>query len=171
MQNDDDPFHHDIPFFRARLAPHRSLGRGGLVVTMVLVGAVSFAAGLLFWSIGAWPVAGFLGLDVALIYLAFRLNARAARVIEEVSVSATEIHISRTAANGRSQSWRVNPFFARVLAERDEERGIERLTLSTREVSVDLGSFLPPAERTRFGRALSAAVAQARRGGVTANEA
>ena len=45
----------------------------------------------MFLLIGAWPVFGFLGLDVLLIYIAFRANFRAARAYEEVTVTATEL--------------------------------------------------------------------------------
>ena len=35
---------------------------------------------------GAWPVVGFFGLDILLIQFAFRLNYRAARAAEEISL-------------------------------------------------------------------------------------
>ena len=60
--------------FSAVLTPHRSLGAVGFVVLMSLLSALSFAAGIMFYLIGAWPVVGFLGLDVLLVYLAFRAN-------------------------------------------------------------------------------------------------
>jgi uncharacterized membrane protein len=56
---------------------------------MVLMGAVSlvsFGTGLLFYMIGAWPVVGFMGLDVALLYAAFKLNFRALRLYEKVDL-------------------------------------------------------------------------------------
>src|SRR4026209_2898607 len=66
--------------FSAVLTPHRSLGPKGFMVLMGAVCAVSFGTGLLFYLLGAWPVIGFMGLDVALIYIAFRLNYRPARL-------------------------------------------------------------------------------------------
>ena len=45
---------------------------------MALVGGVSFVGGMVFFIAGAWPVVGFLGLDVLLVYWAFRVNYRAA---------------------------------------------------------------------------------------------
>ena len=39
---------------------------------MLCIGAVSFVCGLLFLVLGAWPVFGFFGLDVLLIYWAFQ---------------------------------------------------------------------------------------------------
>src|SRR5574338_1098102 len=81
--NADD---HDPTIFSATLTPHRSLGRVGFLVLMIVFGGVSFVAGMLFLAIGAWPVLGFFGLDVLLLYLAFRLNYWHAEAYEQVTV-------------------------------------------------------------------------------------
>ena len=75
--------------FSAILTPHRSLGGAGFLVLMLAVIIVSFASGLFFFLIGAWPVMGFLGLDVLLIYWAFRISYRTADAFEEVTVTPT----------------------------------------------------------------------------------
>ena len=49
---------------------------------MAAIVTVSAAVGAGFVLIGAWPVTGFLGLDVLLLYLAFRWNYRQARRAE-----------------------------------------------------------------------------------------
>lgn len=69
--------------FRAVLTPHRSLSPRGFLILMSVLATVSFATGLLFASIGAWPVLGFFGLDVGIIYLAFRLNYRAGTALRD----------------------------------------------------------------------------------------
>ena len=63
----------------------------GLGVLMGCVAAVSFAAGLLFFLAGAWPVVGFLGLDVLLIYGAFKLSYRSARLMETIALTEEEL--------------------------------------------------------------------------------
>ena len=75
----------DRLLFAARLTPHRSLSRTGFVVLMAVASAISFGAGLVFLLMGAWPVFGFFGLDVLLIYWAFRINFRHARASEDIS--------------------------------------------------------------------------------------
>ena len=93
---DDDP-----PFFAAMLTPYRSLGANGFRILMLVVCAICLVAGLVFLALGAWPVFGFLGLDILLIFLAFRWNYKAARAYEQVSVSRTQgrptLHEERTA--------------------------------------------------------------------------
>ncbi len=86
--NDADSAPVEPTLFSAIVTPHRSLGTLGFVVVMVAVGLVSFAAGLAFLLMGAWPVFGFFGLDVLLVYLAFRANYRAAAAYEEVDGDA-----------------------------------------------------------------------------------
>src|SRR6201990_2781855 len=76
--------------FAARLTPHRSLNRTGFIVLMVFLSVLSFAAGMAFLLKGAWPVFGFFGLDVLVIYWAFRVNFRRAQDTEEISVTPSE---------------------------------------------------------------------------------
>ncbi|MDQ6436527.1 DUF2244 domain-containing protein [Mesorhizobium sp. LHD-90] len=152
----------DEPFFRALLTPHRSLGRKGFAI---LMGALLFgwlATGAFFLSHGAWPVFGFFGLDVLLVYGAFRLNYRAARAREEVSVSRTALDIKKTAPSGRSEAHRFNPFWTRFSVSRHDEIGITRMMVESREKAVSLGSFLNPDDRESFAAAFSLALARAK---------
>ncbi len=154
----------DEPFFTALLMPHRSLGRTGFAV---LMGALLFGwlvTGAIFLSNGAWPVFGFFGFDVLAVYIAFRLNYRAARAREEVSVSRTALDIKKTAPSGRSEAHRFNPFWARFSVSRHEEIGITRMVVASRENAVSIGSFLNPDDRESFAAAFSSALATARRG-------
>ena len=70
--NDFDPALDQPTLFSARVTPHRSLNRTGFLVLMAFIGVVSFVAGVAFCLMGAWPVLGFFGLDVLVIYWAFR---------------------------------------------------------------------------------------------------
>ena len=81
--NDFDPQADQPKLFSARLTPHRSLNRTGFLVLMTFISTVSFVAGVAFWMMGAWPVLGFFGLDVLVIYWAFRINFRSARGARE----------------------------------------------------------------------------------------
>ena len=64
----------------------------GFLIFMLCIGGLSFVSGMMFLLLGAWPVFGFLGLDVLLVYWAFRANYRAARAYEEVTVTAVRTH-------------------------------------------------------------------------------
>jgi len=160
-----DPEAADTPFFAALLTPYRSLGPNGFRVLMLVVCGICFGAGLVFLSMGAWPVFGFLGLDILLIFLAFRWNYRAARAFEEVHVSRTEIRIRKVNAAGREALYRFNPFGTKLVVREEEDEGVTRITVSARGQAVDVGGFLNPQDRTSFAGAFRRAVAQAKSGG------
>ncbi|WP_442580022.1 DUF2244 domain-containing protein [Mesorhizobium sp. ASY16-5R] len=152
----------DEPFFRALLTPHRSLGRIGFAILMGTLLFGWLVTGAFFLSKGAWPVFGFFGLDVLAVYIAFRLNYRAARAREEVSVSRTSLDIKKTAPSGRSEAHRFNPFWARFSVSRHDEIGITRMAVESREETVSIGSFLNPDDRESFAAAFSNALAKAK---------
>ena len=153
------------PFFSAVLTPYRSLGPRGFLVLMLVLVAVSFTAGLFCVAIGAWPVFGFFGLDVALVWFAFRRNYRDARAFEEVDVSIEEVVLRKVSAKGDVQVYRFNPAWVRIDVERIEDEGVTRLRLRSHGREVPLGDFLNPADREDFARAFSLALASARAGG------
>ncbi|WJR78377.1 DUF2244 domain-containing protein [Bradyrhizobium sp. NP1] len=162
--NDFDPGAPEPMLFSALLTPHRSLNRTGFVVLMVLLSAISFAAGVVFLMMGAWPVVGFLGLDVLAIHFAFRINFRRAAASEEISVTPSELRVRRTSHRGHVVEWVLNPLWVRIDRKADEEFGIERLYLVSRGRHLSIASFLGPDEKASFANALSAALATARRG-------
>lgn len=144
-------------YFDAWLRPHRSLTRRGLALVLALAAIPSFVMALVFMSLGAWPVSGFLGLDVVLLYWAFRLNNRAARESERVMLSETELTVDRHAIDGRKEHWSFQPNWLRVDVD-DPPKPESRLLLSTHGRSLAIGRFLPPAERVEVADALRAAL-------------
>lgn len=150
------------PFYMdAELAPNRSLPNPGFNVLMgVLVGA-SFFTGIAFVSMGAWPVIGFFGLDVFLVWAAFRLSYRSGRLREYVRVAADGVDVTRVAPSGAVRRWRVPPQLARVVVDRPmKHEGQVKLVISGK--ALILGTFLSPPERLEFGNALQTAFDSAR---------
>ena len=160
---DNDP-NSEPTLFSAVMTPNRSLGPSGFVIVMLLVAGVSFIAGLVFLMAGAWPVTGIFGLDVALIYWAFRANYRAARAYERIIVTPTELIFRKVSAKGAVIEWRCNPLWVRLDRVIDEDFGVQELHLVSRGEWVPIAGFLGPDEKESFGKALQAALAAARRG-------
>jgi uncharacterized membrane protein len=150
--------------FSAIITPHRSLGGVGFFILMGVVSAVSFAAGMVFLLMGAWPVFGFFGLDVLLIYWAFRINYRRALAYEEVMVTATELRVRKVSHRGRVAEWTLNPLWVRLDRDTHAEFGIERLFLVSRGRKLPIAGFLSPPEKESFAAALGAAIGEAKRG-------
>jgi uncharacterized membrane protein len=143
------------------LTPHRSLGPKGFMVLMSAVCLVSFGTGLLFYLIGAWPVVGFMGLDVALVYVAFKLNYRAARLYETVDLTQDALTVTRVQPSGKAQSWRFNPYWVRLKLKERIGRSSE-LSLASHGTRLVIAAFLTDLEREDFAQALSAALSSAK---------
>ena len=162
MSPDNDPAEPEI--FAATITPHRSLGSTGFLVLMLAIGGVSFAAGVVFLLMGAWPVMGFFGLDVLLIYWAFRANYRAARAYEQVTVTASTLHVRKVTHRGKVAEWTLNPVWTQLDRQTHEDFGIERLFLVSRGRRLAIAGFLGAKEKEDFAAALSAALGEAKRG-------
>src|SRR5476651_1752676 len=150
--------------FSAVITPHRSLGNVGFLVLMIAFGAVSFIAGVAFLLLGAWPVFGFFGLDVLLLYWAFRLNYRRAAEYEQVMVTPTVLKVRKVCHRGRAREWLLNPLWVKLDKVVHEEYGIERLFLVSRGKQLTIANFLGPDEKASFGQALGNALNEAKRG-------
>jgi uncharacterized membrane protein len=148
--------------FRAILRPYRSLGRAGFTALMAAVVAMSAVTGAVFYFAGAWPVTGFFGLDALLVYLAFKLNYRAARLYETVELTPARLVWTRVHPSGRCERFDCNPYWTRVnLRERPDGRTDLRLSAQGRELV--FGRFLTDDERRDFASALNVALLEARR--------
>jgi uncharacterized membrane protein len=134
------------------------------MVLMTAICAISFSTGLLFYMIGAWPVIGFMGLDVVLIYVAFKLNFRALRLYETVDLTEEALTVTRVAPSGKAQSWCFNPYWVRLSLEPRAGRSSE-LSVASHGKRLVFASFLTDSEREDFASALRTALASARSAG------
>ncbi len=150
--------------FSAVITPHRSLGRVGFWILIGGYGLVSFVAGLSFLLMGAWPVFGFFGLDVLLLYWAFKLNYRHALAYEEVKITPAALTVRKVSHRGVVREWVLNPLWVKLDKVVHEEFGIERLFLVSRGKELGIASFLGPAEKATFAKALGTALNEAKRG-------
>lgn len=147
--------------FDAVLYPHRSLGPRAFLLLMACIAGVSFIAGIVFLIAGAWPVFGFLGLDVLLVYWAFMASYRSGRLHEIVRLTPKMLTVERRHPGGRVQSWSFQPYWLRVDID-DPPEHESQIVLSSHGRSLAIGSFLSPDERGDLARALRRALAQAR---------
>jgi uncharacterized membrane protein len=145
-------------FFERELLPHRSLPPRAFRLLMFIFGLIGLAVGIGFVSIGAWPVTGFFGLDVVLVYLAFRLSYRSARRSETIRLAGDAFTVERVGVRGERRMWQFQPFWLRViLEERSDARN--RLVVASHGRSLVIGDILPPAAR----RELAASIREALR--------
>jgi uncharacterized membrane protein len=144
------------------LTPHRSLTPTGFWVVMAILIALNFLAGTMFLVLGAWPVVGFMGLDVLLVYWAFRVSFSRARTEERVRLDDDALTVERRDANGGHKTYTFRPpHWLRVSLQELPGREAQ-LVLSSHGRHVTLGSFLPPEERTEVADAIRNALARLR---------
>jgi uncharacterized membrane protein len=160
----DDNHELEPTIFSAVLTPHRSLGNAGFLVLIIVFGGISFISGMAFLLMGAWPVFGYFGLDVLLLYWAFRLNYRQAAAYEEVTVTPTALRVRKVSPRGAAREWVLNPLWVKLDNVVHEEYGIERLFLVSRGKQLAIASFLGPDEKASFAQALGNALSEAKRG-------
>jgi uncharacterized membrane protein len=167
MTPDNDPARESLAeptIFSAVLTPHRSLGRRGFLLLMLVLGSISFTTGMVFLLAGAWPVFGFCGLDVLLVYWAFRVSYRRAKAYEQVTVTPSELTVRQVSHRGGIREWTVNPLWVRLDRVVHAEFGIERLFLVAQGRRLAIAGFLGPQEKESFAHALTRALGEAKRG-------
>ena len=143
--------------FEATLYPNPPVGRAGFIALMLAMSSASSLIGVGCALAGAWPVAGFLGLDVLLLYLAFRLVRRQAQRREHIRLDPTGLRVLRVDADGVAREWRFEPCWVQVVMD-DPPRSDSWLTLASHGLSLRVGAFLTPPERLELARALRGAL-------------
>jgi uncharacterized membrane protein len=149
--------------FRATLRPYRSLSRKGFVILMAVLIGLNFAAGTAFYLLGAWPIAPFLGLDVALVWWAFRKSYSDALKEERIEVTEHELVLRRFDHDTQREELHFTRGWVKVELEEDRARElIGSLYLRFKGERTEIGRFLGAHERQAFARLLRGALAKPR---------
>ncbi len=150
-----------LPTWAVTLRPNRSLSREGLATIIAIVAGLNLVAGLFFWIVGAWPIVGFMGLDVALVWWALRRNWFEGESFEQISITGDEVTLLRKPWRGAPTSRHFNRRWLRVDLEFDEARElVGRLYLAYRGKRHEIGSFLGAEDRQSLAKALRQAIAK-----------
>jgi uncharacterized membrane protein len=159
--NSTGPAPADASVFRALLHPHRSLKPRGFLILMLTFGGASFVTGMVFLVMGAWPVTGFFGLDVLLVYIAFKLNYRAARAYELVELTPNALTLRQVSASGKTRDFEFNPYWVRLLLTERPDGGTH-LKIASHGRELEFARLLNDDERRDFANALKDALDAAR---------
>ena len=162
MDEKSSPTQADRPF-RAVLTPNRSLPAAGFALLMAGLSIVSFAAGMAFYLMGAWPVLAFFGLDVLLVYVAFQLSYRSGRASETVEVDPAQLTVTRIDPAGRREAHTFATAWVRVNLHESFD-GRCRLSLQHHDRELTVAACLSHEERRDFAHALQGAILTARGG-------
>ena len=143
------------------LRPSPPMSPRALLVILAVVFAFNVAFALSFILRGAWPIAPFMGLDVALLAWAFRVSTLAARRSERVMVTPLRLRVEQHPAKGAVTEAEFNPYWVRVDLQWPTEFS-NRLFLRSHGRELQLGAFLAPAVRESFANALKSALSAAK---------
>lgn len=145
------------PRFDVVLYPNRSLGSTGFAVLMTLIVVASGLIGAGFMAIGAWPVSGFLGLDVILLFFAFRWNHRDMQRMEIVRLDRDGLLIRRILPGGEHREWHFDPAWVQIIIDEPADHG-SQLRLRSHGKELIIAAFLTADERLSLAKALRSAV-------------
>jgi uncharacterized membrane protein len=149
-------------YMDAEIRPNRSLSERGFIILIAIVTVANCASAAVFLALGATFVPIFLGFDVLAVIVAFLVSFHAARRIERVQVTSSEVRVIYETPKASQLVWESPTAFTRVYVERDEERTVAlKLALSGREA--EIAAALSPGERADFAKALERAIWRAKR--------
>ncbi len=154
----------DTPILQLTIRPHRSLSSRRAWMVIAVVFGFGTILSLPFIILGYWPVAGFYGLDLGLLALAFRANKISSEHVEEIVISPIELLFRQSFRSKTVQEWRLNPIWTRLDTERDEDFGISSIKLVSQGHKIAIGQFLGPEEKLKLFATLLSGLGQAKRG-------
>jgi uncharacterized membrane protein len=151
----------DPVFLDEVLRPNPPMSPGVLRAILIAVAGFNLAFASMFVMRGAWPIAPFMGADVALLAWAFHTSRIDARAYEHVTLSASRLLVQHQPPRGAARAVELNPYWVSVQLEQPEDMP-RKLTLRSHGQSLQVGSFLGPRERLSFAQALKSALSAAR---------
>lgn len=150
------------PLFAALLTPHRSMNGAGIRRVIAFTALLAAIPGLVFFVLGAWPVIGFLGLEVLLLYWALSASLGSGKAFEEVTLWPDALDIRQVSGRGKETTHSVNPFYARLRVVRDSAERVTTLLIVTRGTAIEIGGYLNAEDKARFAQVFGAALHKAR---------
>ena len=139
------------------LYPHRSLNRTGFFILMFFLTLFSFFAGIMFVSIGAWPVFGFFGLDILLIYVFFKINFNSGKKKEIIILKKNELLIKTYNSRILKKIYKFDPNWIKINLTKLKNK-TSTLQISSKNKSIIIGSFLVHQEKINIVKSLSTAL-------------
>ncbi|GGA37588.1 DUF2244 domain-containing protein [Pelagibacterium lentulum] len=150
------------PLFAALLTPHRAMNQRAIRWFIAFAAIMASVPGLIFFAMGAWPIVGFLGLDVLLLYWALSASRKSGKAFEEITLWPDTLELRQVSSQGRDRTISFNPFFVRFTAARDSEDRIVALHLVSRDRRTEIGRFLNADDKARFASLFAPALNRAK---------
>ena len=144
----------DHPGFCLELKPNRSGTVRGVHILWGFLLFVFVPTGFVFALIGAWPVFGFMGAELVLLYVALRLNQRNSNALERLSLTDDAFTVERIDRHGAPHSWQFQPQWLRVDLNKPSPY-TAHLSLNSKGQRLNLGRYLTADEKSEVAERLS----------------
>jgi len=101
---------------------------------------------------GAWPVFGFFGLDVLLVYWAFKANFKSGDRSEVIEIENGQVRVRAIQPNGKESVDQFDAYWCRFMLDRG------KLWIKCRSEILEIGKFLIPEEKDEVLNELDSAL-------------
>jgi len=143
--------------YEISLYPYRSLNKTGFFILMFSLGLISFVAGIIFMIKGAWPVFGFFGLDVLLVYIFFKINFRSGKKKEILILTKNQLIIEFYNSKKISKTYYLDAHWLQIRLSKLKNE-MSKLKISSKNKSIIIGSFLRYQEKIDVVKSLKKAL-------------
>ena len=138
---------------RIIIRPNRSLTWEQTKIVYFCIASYSLAIAGAFAIMGFWPVLPFAGGEVAVLGVAFYVNALAGTSVQVVTVGGDIVKVEKERPGPRCE-WRFHRAWARVDIDWSSGARSSRLVVRSHGNEVVLGEFLTEAERAQLAATL-----------------
>jgi uncharacterized membrane protein len=133
--------------FCIELSPNRSETLRSVYIIVGLLLCLFIPIGLVFSLLGAWPVFGFMGIELGLLYFAFRCNQKDSRAYERLSLNNNSLVVERHNPWRGYESWTFQPQWLQVKLDHLNEHEAN-LTLNSKGKHLAFGIYLTSNEKS-----------------------
>ncbi len=138
------------------------MGSRGLRIVVATMAIAATIPAIAFYSLGAWPIIGFLGVDVLLVWWALSASVRDGRRYEQVTLWPDQLEFKQVDGAGKESLQRFSPHAVKLVIDRDFNERTTGLHLRTPDNDIVLGAFLNADEKSSFAKAFGTALKRAR---------
>jgi len=128
---------------------NNSLSSAGRHLVFATLFAVSMGIAVAFAALGAWLILPFAGLEMGVLFLAFRYVDRRAADYERIAIDGDRVRIERLEV-GRMARHEFNRCWTRLVVARDGGR----LALRSHGREIEIGRYRDDAQRRALAREL-----------------
>ena len=141
-------------FLNIKIYPNNSLSPKGFFLLMAFITIPCLTIGIMFMVMGAWPVLGFMGLEVFLIYIFFKILFHKNNFYEHIILDTKHFNIFYNNKNKTIDTIVLEPTWLQVKLNKTEKS----LFVLTHGKIIELGKCLAFKEKVSLAKTIDDAL-------------